>query len=458
MKTSTKIIISIIVMAITIGLISVILIVVKKNTKDKKIVNVYSVYDIGYDGSYAEEEETISGQVVSGKEQQVFAYSDKKVAEILVKEGDKVKPGDVLLRYDMTERDLELESLAAEIELARADLVMAQKELQELKQMKPKPPTTEKPTTEKTTEEKTTEEKTTEEKTTEDNTTEDDDDDDGKKKKKKKKTTEEVVTTEETTTEETTTEEATTEDDDYDEYTEDELRELIIEKEAEVKELDIEYQLRQVEYDLEKCQSPTGEVLCNYKGVVKKVGDPYQCYTNHEPFIVVAGNGGYTVRSYIGELDLENFTVGDTVSMTCYEDGQMYDGIITEISDMPNDNYNGYGVTQTYYPMTISVDGSEQLAQGADMEVSFERKRTSSESIYIPLAFIMSEGGNYYVMKEEKGVLKKCYVKTGKILWGESLEIKSGLTMDDYIAFPYVQDAAPGVKTKRASSDELYNY
>ena len=48
---------------------------------------------------------------------------------------------------------------------------------------------------------------------------------------------------------------------------------------------------------------------------------------------------------------------------------------------------------------------------------------------------------------------KKQSVKTGKSLWGSYVEIKSGLTNDDYIAFPY--GVREGEKTK-VSEDGMY--
>ena len=55
------------------------------------------------------------------------------------------------------------------------------------------------------------------------------------------------------------------------------------------------------------------------------------------------------------------------------------------------------------------------------------------------------ENGNSYVMKEKDGVLVKQYVETGKIIYGEAIEIKKGLSEDDRIAFPYGNGAKEGM-------------
>ena len=46
--------------------------------------------------------------------------------------------------------------------------------------------------------------------------------------------------------------------------------------------------------------------------------------------------------------------------------------------------------------------------------------------------------------------LVKQYVKTGKIIYGDTIEIKSGLTEDDRIAFPYGKTAKEGIRAVNA--------
>ena len=49
--------------------------------------------------------------------------------------------------------------------------------------------------------------------------------------------------------------------------------------------------------------------------------------------------------------------------------------------------------------------------------------------------------------------MKKQYVTVGKIVWGDTVEIKDGLSDTDYIAFAYSKNAKEGVKTKNMSED-----
>ena len=53
--------------------------------------------------------------------------------------------------------------------------------------------------------------------------------------------------------------------------------------------------------------------------------------------------------------------------------------------------------------------------------------------------------------------LKKQNVVTGKLLWGSYYEVKSGLSEEDYIAFPYGKTVVEGADTKESSSSDYYN-
>lgn len=480
MSKKKKIILSISITVAVLGAIVALLAVLKSKTRNKKTIDVYPVNEIAtQSGDMGFWQNTLSGNVTVNMEQKIYLSSSDQVAEVKVKEGDVVKAGDVLMVYDTTSQQLQIESMRADVEIARTDVAVAERELKELQNTTPVEPTTEEPTTEEpTTEEPTTEEPTTEEPTTEEPTTEE-------------PTTEEP-TTEEPTTEEPTTEEPVTEeedqdtlsvepknivpvqksfvqrelddigDDDIDDgevtYTQEELNKAIAEKQSEIKQLNIEYQLKQVELQLLEVQSPTGEVLCNFDGVVKTVLDQETAIVNNEPFIVVSGDDGYTVQAYIGEMSLPSVQVGSTVSMYSYDNDMRYTGVITEISDMPSD-YNYYGSsTETYYPMKIAITEGDDLQQGMYMEITLDDSGEDNNSLYIPMALVNKEHGAYYVMKEENGRLKKVFIKTGQIIWGDTIEVKSGVSFDDYLAIPYAKNAQEGVRTVEKTASDMYGY
>ena len=95
----------------------------------------------------------------------------------------------------------------------------------------------------------------------------------------------------------------------------------------------------------------------------------------------------------------------------------------------------------TYNP---SGDSSEEsMADGMGM-------------LYLYNAFVREEDGKMYVMKRGgDGLLVKQYIEVGKIS-GEGYEILSGVTTDDYLAFPYGKEVKEGAKTREGTIDELY--
>ena len=61
-------------------------------------------------------------------------------------------------------------------------------------------------------------------------------------------------------------------------------------------------------------------------------------------------------------------------------------------------------------------------------------------------------------MKQENGRLKKQYISTGKIYYGSQIVVKSGITANDFIAFPYGKDAVEGKVCKEGDLSDMYGY
>ncbi|MBR1816659.1 MAG: biotin/lipoyl-binding protein [Lachnospiraceae bacterium] len=455
MSKGKKIIIAVISIVVVVSVVFVILKSVKKNSANNKTVNVYSVSEIGND-YYYDFGSSLGGSVSINMEQKIYPLSSQKIKEIYVSEGDTVKAGDVIIEYDTTAQALKLETERTEVELAKTAILVAERELEELKQVTPiedmPQPTTEEPTTEAP-------------------------------------TTEAPAQPIGTPTDATPTDAGVQEqpvnqqpeeqnnnpadnqnvEPDIDGvngelgdgeilYTREELDKAISDKQAEIKSLNIEYQLKEIEYEIMQYQVTNGQVLANFDGVVKTVIDEEEAFANNQAMIVIGGNSGYTVRSSIGELSLDKVSIGETVELFCYDTGMSYMGTITDISMIPTEESYSYSeVLQTNYPMTITIEDAEDLEQGMYMEITLpNNEEEPSNSYYLSMAFVKRDNDNYYVMKEVDGELKKVYVEGGKIIWGETLEIKRGISFNDYIAFPYASDAVEGTKTKHASADELY--
>ena len=95
-----------------------------------------------------------------------------------------------------------------------------------------------------------------------------------------------------------------------------------------------------------------------------------------------------------------------------------------------------------------AVDASAELQEGDYVTVYFgDSSQTDGSALYLEAMYVRTEGTRAYVYKRgEDGLLKKTYVSTGEQLWGY-IRILSGLSEEDYIAFPYGKNVKDGAKT-----------
>ena len=140
--------------------------------------------------------------------------------------------------------------------------------------------------------------------------------------------------------------------------------------------------------------------------------------------------------------------------------GMMYEGTVTEIGDRPaeQNGWSGGNNNVSWYPFTVFVDASAELQEGDWVSLTYNpQAETVDTAWYLQKFLIREENGRPYVYKRgEDGLLVKQYITTGKILWNELYEVRSGLSMDDYVAFPYGRDVVDGAETVEASPDQLY--
>ncbi len=443
MSTRKKIIIGLLISLIVIGVVVVILHFLKKKNASSKTIDVYPVSMLGQDGSWFGNDSTISGNVSVNMEQKIYPIKSQKIKEVFVKEGDMVKAGDVIIEYDTTAQSLSLQTKKTEVEIARTDVLVAERELEELYKIVPvedMPQPEPEPTTEETTEENPIS-TSTDALPAETNT--------------------EAPVQENVNENQEEIPEDLSEEDFQITYTRDELNKAIKEKQNEIKSLNTKYQLEQVEYEIMEYQLSSGQVVANFDGVVKTAVDEETALADNTAMIVLSGTSGYTVKATIGEMSLNKVSLGDSVELYCYDTSMYYSGTVTEKTLIPSSSggYYGGGVTQTYYPIVITIEDAEDLEQGMYMDITIhDNEEESDSSMYLPLAFVKRDNDNYYVMKEDKGKLKKVYVKTGKIMWGELIEVKSGVSMDDYLAFPYASNVEEGIKTKHNEDIESLYY
>ena len=256
--------------------------------------------------------------------------------------------------------------------------------------------------------------------------------------------------------------------DDYDDWndpvvpdtpTKEEVQKAIQEKEKQIKELDLDRRTAELELKQLNKKVDNGVVTSTVEGTVKSVLDEETAKLENQPMISVVGEAGFYVSGGVAESAYDKIQEGMTATVTSWNTGMTYEATITGVSNTPMSSsfQSSNNVNMSYYPFTAVIKGEADLSNGEAVSISVDGISSEMENaIYLDQMFVREEGNQYYVYKKgENGKLQKQYVEVGKNLSG-SLEIVSGITEEDEIAFPYGHDVKEGARTK--SVDSLYDY
>ena len=518
-----KLIITILVVALVIGLLSGGTFLYRRHQKNANPIKVYSVAMIN-SGGMGYDSHSINGNITVSSSQNVYIEKEQIVKEVYASEGDAVKAGDKLMLLDMTKQELDLESDKATLEEYNTDLIVLKDELDELYNVTPiadnaadyKSPAEERlekaenafdaasaklsdveatnpdegedyikagtlkdfsanylsdenvPKQEDYQDEASyqavlqyrsalKDNIDTDIKTAEDNY----------KALKEKydadhKTAEDAFNAAQTEVEEATkaVEEEYKNKEGKKTYTKSQLAEAIKEKESAIESKKLAIRKQEILVKQAETKVDKGTVVATMDGTITKVDLSDENIADGKPVITVSGTTGYQAILNVDEWNLVNIKIGDSVSIMNYDNGMNYEGKVIDIGLSPVDNYY-QGGDVSYYPVTVSINAAaeDNIYPGQWIEATFDTssKDMDGDGICLLLPFVKKENGNSYVMVNENGYLKKRYVKTGKTYWGYCIEIKSGLSMEDEIAFPYLKDAVEGKKCVLSENlDEIY--
>lgn len=246
-------------------------------------------------------------------------------------------------------------------------------------------------------------------------------------------------------------------------YTAAEIYQMRTEQQSRIKDLEFQIKMAEAEYRIMQKEADDGQVVAEFDGVVVGVQDIEYAKDSGEPLLKVSGGGGYYITGSVSELDLENLKIGQTVTIMSWENGMSYEGQVVEIQPFPQEdgnNYYYYGSSRnvSYYPYTVFVDESAQLQDGYWVSMTLQGDEGEG-GLYINNAFVLNEGAASYVyVRGENGTLEKRRVQVGGMLWGSYTEIISGISAEDYVAFPYGKSVREGAPTTEGTWENLYGY
>lgn len=247
-------------------------------------------------------------------------------------------------------------------------------------------------------------------------------------------------------------------------YPKEELVKMIRDKIREISEMDVTIKLAAVNLEQVKKEVGSDTVYSELNGTIKAVRDSGSAdFDKTQAVVEVSGGGGYYIEGALSELELDTVSIGETVQVSSWMTGASAEGEIVEISDYPTDNANSWSdgnSNVSYYPFKVFVSEDADLREGDYVEMSYQNSTGSADgnTLYLESMFIRTENGKSYVLvRGDHDRLEKRWVQTGRNLWGSYTQIRGGLTVDDFVAFPYGRNVAEGAGTVEATRDQLYN-
>ena len=244
-------------------------------------------------------------------------------------------------------------------------------------------------------------------------------------------------------------------------YTSAELTAMKDEKQAEIKQLQFDIKMGKSELNIMKKEASDGKVTANFDGVVSDILEPAAALESGEPLMKVTGGGGYYVEGTVSELALDTIQIGQTVTVNSWDTGAVYDGTIVEIGSYPvEDQGYSYGTQNaSFYPYKVFIDESADLQEGFYVSMTYQTSEQAAGTLYLQNAFLRSEGNRSYVyVRNADGLLEKRYLECGVSTDGYMTPIYSGITEEDYLAFPYGKEIVEGAPTYEGTDQDLYGY
>lgn len=347
----------------------------------------------------------ISGYVTATKSQEVVLSSNQVVKEVLVKKGQKVEAGTDLIRLDTEEEQIDLQLKGLSLQEIEQKISKLNKELTELQSAAVISNAS--------------------------NGTA------SFQKNSKTSSTSSTASSQK-------------------QYTAEEKQKLVTEKQIELDSLRIDLKEANLEYTKLQKQIQNATIKSTIKGTVKSIQDP-SAYTSGKgkTFLKIVSSDGLYLQGSVSELKLSSIQVGDELIAKSWETGEEFTAKVTEVSPYPmegNDMSDGMGnPNASYYPFKAYIEDTKAVNNGEYVTITLGNSSTVSaeDGVFLPPAYIRKDGNRSYVyLKGKDGLLKKKYIKTGKSSYGVSVEVLEGVTLQDYIAFPYGKNVKEDAKTK----------
>ena len=234
-------------------------------------------------------------------------------------------------------------------------------------------------------------------------------------------------------------------------YTAEELKQAIEFQERLLRDLDLDKRKAELELKELEDEMSDGIVRAKRDGVVVTAHGADEIMSDGEEFLQVSSGTGVYIQGTISELQLDQITPGQTVYARSWMSDANLTAVIQSVDSWPVSQqvWGAGNPNVSYYYFTAYAEEAEDINSGDYLSLTFDNTAADpSGKITLSTGYVRNEGGRKYVMMDDNGILRKQYVTTGKIYYGEVIEVTGGLSMENNIAFPYGDGAIEGVKTE----------
>lgn len=164
-------------------------------------------------------------------------------------------------------------------------------------------------------------------------------------------------------------------------FTATEIHSMRLAKQEEIKELEFQIKMGEAEYRIMQKEADDGKIEAEFDGTVVGLLDPETASLEGMPLLKVSGGGGYYVNGTVSELDLASIGIGQKVDVMSWDTGESYEGTIVEIQPFPQEEQN------YYYP------GSQNISY-YPYKVFIDESAMLQDGYYVSTSLRQGEGEN----------------------------------------------------------------
>ena len=252
----------------------------------------------------------------------------------------------------------------------------------------------------------------------------------------------------------------------------------ILSLQSSIQQTDYDIKVKQMEINNLNESLNNAVVKSKAAGVIKSINEskndnPYGD-DGSSAFMTIVAVGDYRVKGTIDEQNLYNISEDMEVIVYSRRDNTTWTGVIDEIdteSPQSNNNqdmfYGGYsdsmGEASSKYAFYVKLNDGDNLIIGQHVYIEPDvGQYKSGDIIKLQSAYIFNEDGEDYVRALNKNdKLEKRKVELGRYdSFMNMYEVKSGIEISDYIAFPskYCKEGQSVIKdTGKAADDSIYH-